>query len=594
MKVFIHEYGMALLSMLMCVFLTVTASPVSTQIQGAMTDVVNQATDVANFNDLEIISDGSIGSYNDKKVLKAELSCNKTTSNDDLSSQKDLFTVTVTYSDNTSEEIPAADIISINTIKEDNSGITYTATIKGKTKNFDTNKLTIGKITPIYAGYNPNDTTLYFANTEREIKDAGVDLSGTNYYGNISNNCSYKQGTSPWSSQLSTIININILSEIKPSSCRYWFDNCSNVTSVIGLEKLDTSNVQDMMNMFYGCSKLTELNLSNFKTKNVKTIQGMFMNCSSLKSLNLSNFDTSNLTNRAYLFRNTKIETLDVSNWKNTKLTDMSELFSIPTLKSINLDGFNTDNVKSMESMFAGCSRLQSINLSSFNTKNVTSMKNMFKNCSSLTSLNVNNINTSNVQDMMDMFYGCSKLTELDLSHFEAKNVKTLQGMFWNCSSLKSLDLSNFDTKNVSNFAYMFYGCSNLNSIDMSNFNATSAVSLSYMFYNCKSLKDIDLSFFKPTKLSSINYMFSGAINLRNVDISGLDTSNITDIRCLFYQCENILTINLGEFKTDKMKETINAFTSLSSNSKVYTTSQKTKDFLATITSGNVILGTPE
>ena len=97
MKVFIHEYGMALLSILMCVFLMVTASPVSTQIQGAMTDVVNQTTDVANFDDLEIISDGSIGSYNDKKVLKAELSCSKTTSNDDLSGQKELFTVTVTY-----------------------------------------------------------------------------------------------------------------------------------------------------------------------------------------------------------------------------------------------------------------------------------------------------------------------------------------------------------------------------------------------------------------------------------------------------------------------------------------------------------------
>ena len=77
MKVFIHEYGMALLSMLMCVFLTVTASPVSTQIQGAMTDVVNQATDVANFDDLEIVKDEIIGSFNSKKVVEASLSCSK-------------------------------------------------------------------------------------------------------------------------------------------------------------------------------------------------------------------------------------------------------------------------------------------------------------------------------------------------------------------------------------------------------------------------------------------------------------------------------------------------------------------------------------
>ena len=45
--------------------------------------------------------------------------------------------------------------------------------------------------------------------------------------------------------------------------------------------------------MFYNCSSLKELNLSNFNTKNVTNMSYMFGYCSSLKELNLSNFNTS-------------------------------------------------------------------------------------------------------------------------------------------------------------------------------------------------------------------------------------------------------------------------------------------------------------
>ena len=49
--------------------------------------------------------------------------------------------------------------------------------------------------------------------------------------------------------------------------------------------------------MFYRCSSLKELNLSNFNTNNVTNMEYMFSECSSLKDLNLSNFNTNNVTN---------------------------------------------------------------------------------------------------------------------------------------------------------------------------------------------------------------------------------------------------------------------------------------------------------
>ena len=47
-----------------------------------------------------------------------------------------------------------------------------------------------------------------------------------------------------------------------------------------------------MCGMFYNCSSLRELNISNFNTNNVINISGMFFNCSSLNELNVSNFNT--------------------------------------------------------------------------------------------------------------------------------------------------------------------------------------------------------------------------------------------------------------------------------------------------------------
>ena len=58
--------------------------------------------------------------------------------------------------------------------------------------------------------------------------------------------------------------------------------------------------------MFYQCSSLTSLNLSNFNTNNVNNRYAMFSECSSLTSLNLSNFNTNNVTNMSGMFDDLK------------------------------------------------------------------------------------------------------------------------------------------------------------------------------------------------------------------------------------------------------------------------------------------------
>ena len=367
MKTFLHEYGMALLSMMMCIFLTVTASPISTQIQGAMTDVVNQATDVANFDDLEIISDGSIGSYNGKKVIKSDVSCSKSASNEDLSSQKSLFTVTLTYKDNKSEKVPT-DKFTVKKTSENEDKTTYNIKVEGE-KVFDAGNIDIVKITPIFAGYNSNDTTLYFAKTAKELEDVGVTIN----YRNISTVSFVNSNSAPWHSLKSNITKVNFLSEIKPTSCTCWFYQFENLTEIDNIKNLNTSNVTSMRQMFYECGSLTSLDLSNFDTSKITSMSNMFSNCNKLTILDVSNFDTS-------------------------KVTDM-------------------------ESMFSNCSKLTSLDLSNFDTSNVANMGYMFSNCSSLTSLDLSNFDTSKVTHMGCIFYSCSSLTTLKLGYFNTSKV---------------------------------------------------------------------------------------------------------------------------------------------------------------------------
>ena len=65
----------------------------------------------------------------------------------------------------------------------------------------------------------------------------------------------------------------------------------NNLKEIIGLEKLDTSNVENM-NAMFSKSQATSLDLSSFNTSNVTDMGHMFQN-SQAKSLDLSSFDTS-------------------------------------------------------------------------------------------------------------------------------------------------------------------------------------------------------------------------------------------------------------------------------------------------------------
>lgn len=178
-------------------------------------------------------------------------------------------------------------------------------------------------------------------------------------------------------------------------TCSKWFSGCTNLTSIEGIENLNTSNVKYMNEMFGQCSNLETLDLSHFNTENVVNMSSMFNGCTKLHKLNISSFNTENVTN--------------------------------------------------MYGMFYGCSSLETLDLSHFNTRYVRKdgMNYMFNGCSSLSSLDVSNfITDKNSMQLDGLFQGCSSLQTLDLSSFDTGGAGSVNYLFDGCSALRTIYVS--------------------------------------------------------------------------------------------------------------------------------------------------------
>lgn len=202
------------------------------------------------------------------------------------------------------------------------------------------------------------------------------------------------------------------------TTCSKWFSGCTNLTSIEGIENLNTSNVKYINEMFGQCSNLETLDLSHFNTEKVGNMSNMFNGCTKLRDLNISSFNTENVTNMYGMF------------------------YGCSSLDSLDLSHFNTRYVRKdgMNYMFNGCSSLSSLDVSNFITdKNSMQLDGLFQGCSSLQTLDLSSFDTGGASSVTDMFDGCSALQTIyvsDLFKFNNNSVSS-SNMFRDCRSLK-------------------------------------------------------------------------------------------------------------------------------------------------------------
>ena len=293
---------------------------------------------------------------------------------------------------------------------------------------------------------------------------------------------------------IQTVVFDESFKDARPKSCYQWFYCFEGLTKIEHLDYLNTSEVENMREMFSKCTSLETLDLSSFNTEKVTNMFEMFVGSTNLRTINLpKGFIGSNVTDLNGMFR------------------------GCASLTELDLSGSNAEKVKNMGNMFDGCVALSNLNLSGFKTGSVTDMRYLFSSCQSLESLDLSGFNTENVSSMVSMFTQCSSLRSLDLSSFNTRKVIDMNLMFYMCTNLESIDLSSFDTENLQQMAHMFYSCTKLEKLDLSSFATPNMTSMLCAFQYCKNLKTIYVtSAFTTDKVTEGPYAFAGCVNLPN------------------------------------------------------------------------------
>jgi surface protein len=360
-----------------------------------------------------------------------------------------------------------------------------------------------------------------------------------------------------------TSLDVSNFNTEKVTTMNSMFNGCMFLES-LDLSNFDTSSVLDMGSMFSGCNRITEINLSSFNTENVNNMHNMFNNCLLLSELSLGNFNTAAVNDMSSMFKKCeKLTSLNIENFVTSAVNNMNSMFyGCKSLNEINLSSFDTAAVTDMAFMFSGCTLITGINLSSFNTEKVTTMEGMFYECSNLKSAILTNFITDSLINMKSMFYKCNAITSIDLSSFNTEGVTDMNSLFYDCSSLTSIDVSNFNTSNVSNMGYLFRGCSSLAKLDIKHFDTKNVTVMSYMFYACSSLPTLDLTNFDTSNVSNMTAMFRGCEGLNSLNVSSFDTGKVTNISYMFYGCGGLTELDISNFNTERMtimNDTFNA-----------------------------------
>lgn len=172
----------------------------------------------------------------------------------------------------------------------------------------------------------------------------------------------------------------------RPTTTYNWFAEMQELTSIEGIEYLNTSEVTNMAGMFWECTTLPAVDVSGFDTHNVTDMSSMFAECYELTALDVRGFDTHNVTDMSSMFSNcSEVTFLDMSLFNTAKVTDMFDMFGGCGVTSLDLSRFDTRKVTNMAYMFSSCGDLETIYVGyGWSTENVAYSGDMFYYCLNL------------------------------------------------------------------------------------------------------------------------------------------------------------------------------------------------------------------
>ena len=360
------------------------------------------------------------------------------------------------------------------------------------------------------------------------------------------------------------------------TSTDYWFYSCGNLATIQGIENLKTDNVTSMDCMFWGCSGLTNLDVSGFKTDSVTDTYAMFYNCSRLTSLDLSSFNMSKVEYMNQMFAGcSALKTIYASDWNVPAIIDGSYMFygcsslvggkgttydenrvdytyahidggpdnpgyftrsgdapyTEPELYAVLEENMNANSMVDAAPNRAATAKTYTMkfyydgkkterNGMSVETYREATTREWDNMAESITNVvfDLTVVNDTAITSTGYWFSGFTQLTSIEgLNYLNTSHVADTWAMFEKCSSLKEVNLSNFDTRNVKTMGLMFYGCENLLNLDVSSFNTANVTHTNSMFANCIGLTSLDLSGFNTRKVENMSEMFLNCTHLTTI-----------------------------------------------------------------------------
>lgn len=472
-----------------------------------------------------------------------------------------------------------------------------TAKLAGNWQNTSTNEVIKG--TEITSGgtytryFNPNiaevganayavlysDGTLIFQNTDEAINGHGsIDISWA------IDSSNHPWTNSPYNTQVTSVIFDKPLSG--RTSAWSMFNGCSNLVTITNLNKLDTSSITDMDSMFYGCSSLTTLDLSNFDTTSSNYFNHMFENCSSLTSIDISSF--SNLNNKTtdaifigctnltsvkfganWRFSNTNWYSAAIK-WKNTSTNNVytssklanswsSSLAGTYTREAIGDDAYVSFNAyvilysdgtlvfqkgDTADSTYGTVVQTWTVDESSHPWTNSTYKsqvrKVIFKN------------KLFGRTSCASMFNGCNNLSSItNFANLDMQSVTSTNSMFWDVVSINTIDFTGMDLSYITDCGWMF-GCSSytdynlveiLGAQHLINSNNTNTVQT--MFQNRTVLTTIEgTETWDLSNVTNTSWMFNNCYKIDGLKTANWNMSNVTSAYCMFNNCSALTELN--------------------------------------------------
>lgn len=200
------------------------------------------------------------------------------------------------------------------------------------------------------------DSTGYFEITKKDIEEAIYKRDLNIHPGSISYNelfnYLFKNCT-----HIKTVDLSNVNKWVSAfNKIRGMFYGCTNLVSV-DLNQIASymwpNYDNSMLNTFYQCKSLKEVNFGNYDTSKVISFNSTFFECSSLETLDMSGLNTANVTNTVQMFsRCTSLKYLDISGWDLSNCTKYSEMFNkCNALKTIRMVGCNQATINLINSV---------------------------------------------------------------------------------------------------------------------------------------------------------------------------------------------------------------------------------------------------